>query len=82
MTPSPRDLGLVPPLAVAVVLACVAVAIYLFRAHSRHQRRIARRRASRLSALFPAYLAGSVPAEVLIQAVDSAPAGDFWTALE
>ena len=80
--PPISGLDLTPPLAAAVVLACIAVALYALRAHQRRQHRSERRRVGEFMRRCEGFLRGQNSAAALRDTLDHTSEGEFWTALE
>ncbi|MFI5371961.1 MAG: HEAT repeat domain-containing protein, partial [Candidatus Eisenbacteria bacterium] len=86
MTPSSQvplpGLDLSPPLEIAVVLGCVAVGLYLVRAHQRRQHRHERQRLGWFMRQCQRLLRGEIRDTELDRDAAGTPEGEFWTALE
>jgi hypothetical protein len=76
------DLSVPLPLAVSVVLAIIALAIYGVRVHGRRTRRKSRRRRGSLAASFRRFIDGSLSAAQLLRSTQEADEGTYWTVLE
>jgi HEAT repeat protein len=76
------DLTLPAPLALAVVLAVIALAVYLSRAHARRQSRQARNLGRDLVRAFERHLSDRSSPGELRRAVAAAGESAFWSALE
>lgn len=70
------------PLALSVVLATIAVAIYAVRVHGRRQRRHQRRRVGSLARQFMRFVAGQLGVSDVRRIVAESSEGEFWWALE
>lgn len=81
--PAPfSSLSLPFPLAISVVLAVIAIAIYAVRAHGRRARRHARGRDAALAVSFRRFLDGKLSAAELLRTTEHADEGTCWTVLE
>lgn len=81
--PTPlTDLTTPWPAALAIVLAIIALASYLVRAHGRRLRRHLRGRHRALARAFRRYLDGEESADRIARAADEADEGCYWSALE
>ena len=70
------------PMALAVILAFVSLAVYYTRAHARRLRRRIRQQARDLAREFTLYLDDKISAADLREASEDADPGSFWGALE
>lgn len=70
------------PLALSVILATIAIAIYVVRVHGRRQRRHQRRRVGSLGRQFMRFVAGQLGVHDLRRIVAESNEGEFWWALE
>jgi hypothetical protein len=75
-------LDLTPPLALAVVLACIALGIFAVRMHQLRQVRRSRRRVGWFMSRCEALLRGEITDAELRRDTAGTPEGEFWTALE
>jgi len=81
-TPPLPGLDLSPPLAIAVVLGVIAVALYAVRAHRRRQHREERRRLGWFMTRCQKLLRGEIRDAELDRDAAATTEGEFWTALE
>ncbi len=70
------------PLALSVVLATIAIAIYAVRVHGRRQRRHQRRRVGGLGRQFMRFVAGQLGVSDVRRIAAESGEGEFWWALE
>jgi HEAT repeat protein len=70
------------PMAFAVILGCVTLAVYFARAYARRQRRRMRQRAQEFARTLAAYLDGKLTLQELRECAGDADTGTFWSALE
>jgi len=82
MSPAGPDLTLPIPLAVLIVLACIAIGIFAWRAKARRLRRQTRRRLHHLQGVIARFLEERASAIELRRVVRTAGDGFFWTAIE
>jgi HEAT repeats len=75
-------LDMSPPLAIAVVLGVIAVALYAVRAHRRRQHREERRRLGWFMTQCQKLLRGEIRETELDRDAAATTEGEFWTALE
>lgn len=76
------ELTLPWPMAFAVVLGCVTLAVYFSRAYARRERRRVRQRAHDLQRDLTAFVDGRLTRRELREAVDDVDSGVFWSAVE
>ncbi len=76
------DITLPWPMAFAVVLGCITLAVLFARAYARRERRRVRQRAQDLAREFASYVDGRRALHELREAIDDVPSGTFWSALE
>ena len=82
MSPLPGSLDLPAAAAILVVLASMGLALYLFRALGRRNRRHERRDRQALLRRMRAHVRGEAPADALLRAALAVEGGTFWAALE
>jgi len=76
------DITMPWPMAFAVILGCITLAVYFARAWARRQRRRLRQKAQDLARDFASYVDGRITVHELRETVGDAESGTFWSALE